>query len=229
MMTRAVRVVAIVAVVAGLVALGRVFGDRLPVFVEWVRGQGALAPVVFVAGYAAAVVVLVPGSLLTLAAGAIFGLRDGVAIVFVGAVAGASAAFLIARHLVRRPFERRLAGDARFAAIDQAVSREGRKIVFLLRLSPIFPFSLLNYGLGLTQVRFADYVAASIGMLPGTFLYVYYGKLAGDVASLAAGAATPKGTGYWLVLGLGLAATVAVTVLITRLARRALASEAGVS
>lgn len=228
-MTRAVRVVAIVAVVAGLVALGRVFGDRLPVFVEWVRGQGALAPVVFVAGYAAAVVVLVPGSLLTLAAGAIFGLRDGVAIVFVGAVAGASAAFLIARHLVRRPFERRLAGDARFAAIDQAVSREGRKIVFLLRLSPIFPFSLLNYGLGLTQVRFADYVAASIGMLPGTFLYVYYGKLAGDVASLAAGAATPKGTGYWLVLGLGLAATVAVTVLITRLARRALASEAGVS
>lgn len=228
-MTRAVRVVAIVAVVAGLVALGRVFGDRLPVFVEWVRGQGALAPVVFVAGYAAAVVVLVPGSLLTLAAGAIFGLRDGVAIVFVGAVAGASAAFLIARHLVRRPFERRLAGDTRFAAIDQAVSREGRKIVFLLRLSPVFPFSLLNYGLGLTQVRFADYVAASIGMLPGTFLYVYYGKLAGDVASLAAGAATPKGTGYWLVLGLGLAATVAVTVLITRLARRALASEAGVS
>lgn len=228
-MTRAVRVVAIVAVVAGLVALGRVFGDRLPVFVEWVRGQGALAPVVFVAGYAAAVVVLVPGSLLTLAAGAIFGLRDGVAIVFVGAVAGASAAFLIARHLVRRPFERRLAGDTRFAAIDQAVSREGRKIVFLLRLSPVFPFSLLNYGLGLTQVRFADYVAASIGMLPGTFLYVYYGKLAGDVASLAAGTATPKGTGYWLVLGLGLAATVAVTVLITRLARRALASAAGVS
>lgn len=228
-MNRAVRVVAIVAVIAGLVALGRLFGDRLPLFVEWVRGQGALAPVVFVAGYAAAVVALVPGSLLTLAAGAIFGLRDGVAIVFVGAVAGASAAFLIARHLGRRPFERRLAGDSRFAAIDQAVSREGRKIVFLLRLSPIFPFSLLNYGLGLTRVRFADYVAASIGMLPGTFLYVYYGKLAGDVASLAAGAATPKGTGYWLVLGLGLAATVAVTVLITRLARRALASEAGVS
>lgn len=228
-MNRVVRVVAIVAVVAGLVALGRVFGDRLPVFVEWVRGQGALAPVVFMAGYAAAVVALVPGSLLTLAAGAIFGLRDGVAIVFVGAVAGASAAFLIARHLVRRPFERRLAGDTRFAAIDQAVSREGRKIVFLLRLSPIFPFSLLNYGLGLTRVRFADYVVASFGMLPGTFLYVYYGKLAGDVASLAAGAATPKGVGYWLVLGLGLAATVAVTVLITRLARRALASEAGVS
>ncbi len=228
-MKRVVRVAAIVTVVAGLVALGRVFGDRLPVFIEWVRGQGALAPVVFMAGYAAAVVALVPGSLLTLAAGAIFGLRDGVAIVFVGAVAGASAAFLIARHLVRRPIERRLAGDPRFAAIDQAVSREGRKIVFLLRLSPIFPFSLLNYGLGLTRVRFADYVAASIGMLPGTFLYVYYGKLAGDVASLAAGAVTPKGTGYWLVLGLGLAATVAVTVLITRLARRALASEAGVS
>ena len=97
-------------------------------------------------------------------------------------------------------------------------------IVFLLRLSPAVPFTLLNYLLGLTRVRFRDFVIASVGMLPGTLLYVYYGKLAGDVAAAAGGAATPHGTAHYAVLGLGLVATIAVTVLITRLARRALDS-----
>ena len=91
----------------------------------------------------------------------------------------------------------------------------------------MFPFSLLNYGLGLTQVRFADYIVASIGMLPGTLLYVYYGKLAGDVAALAGGAAPEKGAGYYAVLGLGLVATVVVTTLVTRTARRALKQATG--
>src|SRR5262249_129502 len=123
--------------------------------------------------------------------------------------------------------ERRLARNPRFAAIDRAVGAEGRKIVFLLRLSPVFPFNLLNYGLGLTQVRFADYVVASIGMLPGTVLYVYYGKLAGGVAALAGGAAPQKGPGYYAVLVLGLVATVVVTTLVTRTARRALKEVTG--
>ena len=124
----------------------------------------------------------------------------------------------MARGLV----EKRLAGNARFRAIDQAIAGHGRKIVFLLRLSPLFPFSLLNYALGLSQVRLLDYVVASVGMLPGTVLYVYYGKLAGDVAAAAAGGATEKGTGYYVVLGMGLVATIAVTTIITRVARRAL-------
>lgn len=223
------RVVLVMAAVAALVFLGRHFGDRIPAFAEWVGRQGALGPLVFVAGYAVATVALVPGSLLTLAAGAIFGLAEGVALVFVAAVLGASLAFLIARHGARGVVERRLAGDPRFAAIDAAVGREGRKIVFLLRLSPVFPFSLLNYALGLTRVRFLDYLVASVGMLPGTLLYVYSGKLAGDVAALAGGAPAPRGASYWVVLGLGLAATVAVTVVVTRLARRALSSTAGLS
>jgi uncharacterized membrane protein YdjX (TVP38/TMEM64 family) len=91
----------------------------------------------------------------------------------------------------------------------------------------VFPFSLLNYGLGLTRVRFTDYVLASIGMLPGTLLYVYYGKLAGDVAALAGGVGVRKGAGYYAILGVGLGATVLATALVTHVARKALRQAAG--
>jgi uncharacterized membrane protein YdjX (TVP38/TMEM64 family) len=209
------------------VVLGREVGAWLPRFAAWVDGLGVWGPVVFIAGYVVAVIAFAPGSLLTLAAGAIFGLAHGAVYVFVAATLGASAAFLIARHLARGAIERRLAGNARFAAIDRAVGAEGRKIVFLLRLSPAFPFNLLNYALGLTGVRFVDYLLASVGMIPGTLLYVYYGKLAGDVAALAGGAPVEKGATYYVVLGLGLLATVAVTALVTRTARRALSEATG--
>ena len=211
------------AVVAALFVLGRKAGAEIPRFAQWVDGLGALGPMVFIAGYALAVVAFVPASVLTLAAGAIFGLASGVVYVFCAATLGSALAFLVSRYVARGAVERRLAGNESFAAIDQAVAAQGRKIVFLLRLSPAFPFTLLNYALGLTRVRFADYVAASIGMLPGTLLYVYYGKLAGDVAALAGGAAVQKDGNYYLVLGLGLVATIAVTAVVTRTARRALA------
>ncbi len=133
----------------------------------------------------------------------------------------------MARYVAREAIERRIAGNPKFAAIDRAVGNEGRKIVFLLRLSPAVPFTLLNYALGLTRVRFADYLVASAGMLPGTFLYVYYGKLAGDVAALAGAPAAARGAGYYVVLALGLAATLAVTVVVARTARRALADAGG--
>ena len=118
-----------------------------------------------------------------------------------------------------RPGYRAIAG---FASIDRAVEREGFKIVLLLRLSPVFPFNLLNYALGLTKVRVRDYVAACVGMIPGTLLYVYYGRLAGDVAALAAGASADRGAEYWTVLIVGLVATLAVTTVVTRIARAAL-------
>jgi uncharacterized membrane protein YdjX (TVP38/TMEM64 family) len=99
------------------------------------------------------------------------------------------------------------------------------KIVLLLRLSPVFPFNLLNYGLGLTRVRFLDYLLASIGMLPGTLLYVYYGMVAGEVAAAVGGAAVERGPAYWTLLAIGLLATVAVTAVVTRIARRAFRQE----
>ncbi len=221
------RLLLIGAAVALLVILGRQAGIYLPQFVAWVESLGVWGPVVFVVGYVVAAVAFVPGSILTLAAGAIFGLGKGVVIVFIAAMLGSAAAFLVARYLARPAIERRLAGNTRFAAIDRAVGAQGRKIVFLLRLSPVFPFNLLNYALGLTKVRFLDFFIASAGMLPGTLLYVYYGKLAGDVAALAGGAAVAKGPEYYAVLVLGLVATIVVTTIVTRIARRALQEVAG--
>jgi uncharacterized membrane protein YdjX (TVP38/TMEM64 family) len=196
-------------------------------FAAWVEGLGVWGPLVFVAGYAVAVIAFVPASLLTLAAGAVFGIAAGTAYVFVAATVGASLAFLVSRYLARRAVEQRLAGDARFAAIDRAIGAQGRRIVFLLRLSPAFPFNLLNYALGLTSVRFIDYFVASLGMLPGTLLYVYSGKTIGDVATLAGGASPERSASYYALLCVGLVATAVVTVLVTRIARRALDDATG--
>ena len=184
---------------------------------------GPLGPILFVGLYIVACVFLLPGSVLTLGAGAIFGFVQGAVATSVGATLGATCAFLVGRYLARDWVARRVAGNAKFAAMDEAVAREGWKIVFLTRLSPVFPFNVLNYAFGLTRVRLRDYFFASwLGMIPGTFLYVYIGSLAGDLASLGAGN-RERGLGEWIMYGVGLAATVAVTVFITRLAREALA------
>jgi len=216
------RTIGIALLVAALFALGRVAGDRVPEAAAGVEGLGWWAPAAFIVAYALATVAFVPGSLLTLAAGALFGVIHGTAIVFVAASTGAALAFGVSRHLARAAIERRLAGNERFAAVDRAVARNGLKIMLLLRLSPVFPFNLLNYALGLTRVRFGDYLIACIGMLPGTLLYVYYGALAGEVAALAGGATAENGAGYYSLLVVGAIATVAVATVVTRTARRAL-------
>lgn len=221
------RVLVGVAAVVALAALGRQFGVFLDRFVDWVEGLGALGPAAFILGYVAATVAFIPGAVLTLAAGAVFGLGPGVVYVMIGATAGSSLAFLLARSVAREAIARRLAGNPKFAAIDRAVGREGFRIVLLLRLSPVFPFNMLNYGLGLTNVRFADYVLASIGMLPGSLLYTYSGFLAGDVVRLAGNAGPERGPGYYAVVALGLAATVTVAALVTRTARRAIREATG--
>jgi uncharacterized membrane protein YdjX (TVP38/TMEM64 family) len=221
------RIAAGLVLVVVLLLLGRTAGGYLPRFAQWVESLGALGPIVFIVGYVLATIAFAPGSILTLAAGAIFGLVEGVIYVFIAGSLGASAAFLIARYVAREPIERRLRNNPRFRVIDRAIGRQGRKLVFLMRLSPAFPFNLLNYALGLTNVRFVDYLVASVGMIPATILYVYYGKLAGDVAVAASGAAQERGIGYYAVLVLGLLATIAVTTIVTRTARRALAEEVG--
>ena len=220
----AAKALAVVAAIGALWILGRRLGDAIPAFQAWIDGLGAWGPVAFVAGYAAAVVAFVPGSALTLAAGAAFGVARGTAYVFVAASLGACAAFLVARHLARAAVERRIAGDRRFAAIDRAIGGQGLRIVLLLRLSPVFPFNLLNYALGLTRVRFVDYAVGCLGMLPGTFVYVYSGSLAAEVATAASGAGAGGGAAQRAFFVAGLVATIAVTALVTRTARRALAA-----
>jgi uncharacterized membrane protein YdjX (TVP38/TMEM64 family) len=213
--------------IAALVALGRVGGGYIQPFAQWVDGLGFWGPAVFSLGYVIAVVAFVPASLLTLGAGAIFGIAEGVICVFFAATVGSCLAFLVSRYLARAAIERKLEGEPKFAAIDRAVAEDGLKIVFLLRLTPVVPFNLLNYALGLTRVRFAHYAIASVGMLPGTLLYVYSGKLAGDVATLAGNPSVARGWGYYSLLALGLAATLAVAMVVTRSARRALAEATG--
>lgn len=213
--------VALVALVA-LFFVGDDVAAYIPAFANWVEGLGFWGPVVYAIGYAAATVAMVPGSLLTLAAGAVFGLAKGIATVFIGASAGATMAFLVSRYAARSWVEHRLEGHDRFAAIDEAIGEEGLKIAVLLRLSPVFPFNLLNYALGLTRISLRDYVIAHLGMLPGTLLYVYYGRVAGVVAEVATGVESGRGVGYWTSLILGLAATIVVTAIVTRIAGRAL-------
>jgi len=224
---RFAKVALLLLCLALLVVAGRAAGASVVAFAAWVERLGAWGPVVFIAGYIVACVAFVPGTVLTLAAGVLFGLVKGVLYVIIAATLGSSAAFLVSRYLAREAIARRLAGNARFAVIDQAIAGQGLKIVLLLRLSPLFPFNLLNYGLGLTRVRFVDYLVASIGMVPGTVLYVYYGTAIGGIAQLAAGVRPPGGTAGAVILGLGLVATIAVTLLVTRIARRALQRATG--
>jgi len=171
-------------------------------------------------------VALLPASIVTLGAGVVFGIVKGSLLVFIGAMIGATVAFLVGRYLARDWVAKRIASRPTFQTIDSAIAKEGRKVIFLLRLSPVFPFNLLNYGLGLSQVSLPDYVLGTVGILPGTIMYVYLGSLVGSLAMLGAGGddvPDPQAAAIqWILRGMGLVATVAVTVYITRIAQRAL-------
>jgi uncharacterized membrane protein YdjX (TVP38/TMEM64 family) len=190
--------------------------------VSHVRKLGAIAPLGFIAVYIVAVVALVPAAWLTVAGAALFGLTRGALYGFCGAVLGSTAAFLLGRHGARHFVARYAERVPHMMAIDRAVAAQGRRIVFLLRLSPIVPFNFLNYALSLTAVSLGDFLIASVGMIPGTLMYAYYGKVTAEAAELAGQAQVGRDASYYALLVVGLAATVAATILLTRAARRAL-------
>ena len=193
-------------------------------FNDWVGQMGVAGIFVFIGVYAVATVLLAPGAILTIGAGFAFGLWKGFLAVSAGATLGASLAFLVARFIARGKIEAIAKGNEKFRKIDNAIGRQGAKLVFLLRLSPVIPFNLSNYFYGLTGVKFWPYVLASwIGMMPGTFLYVYIGT-AGKAAVVAAagGEAITHSWQYWTFLSVGLAATIIVTIWVTKIARNAL-------
>ena len=195
--------------------------EWLSAFQQWVAGTGLWGGVVYALVYVVCALLFVPGSLLTIGAGLVFGPWWGTVIVSAASTATAALAFLIARHLARERVAAAARRNPRFEAIDRAVAEKGWKVVALLRLSPVVPFSLSNYLYGLTPVGFAPYVLTSwIAMLPGTLLYVWLGAAGGA----AAGAGREeRGPLEWAMLGAGLLATVVVTVLLTRAARAQLA------
>ena len=198
--------------------------DWLTNFNNWVGQMGVAGIVVFIIVYAVATVLLAPGSILTIGAGFAFGLWKGFLAVSAGATLGAALAFLVARFIARDKVEAIAQRNEKFRRIDKAIGEKGAKLIFLLRLSPVIPFNLSNYFYGLTSVKFWPYVFASwIGMIPGTFLYVYIG-VAGKAAVITAtgGEAVKPGWQYWTFLGVGLAATVVVTIWVTKIARDSL-------
>jgi uncharacterized membrane protein YdjX (TVP38/TMEM64 family) len=190
----------------------------------WVDSLGAVGAIAFIIIYIVATVAFFPGSILTLGAGVVFGVVLGSFYVFIGATIGATAAFLVGRYLARGWVANKIADNSKFRAIDEAVGREGLKIVLLTRLSPIFPFNLLNYAYGVTGVSLKDYVLGSLGMIPGTMMYVYIGSLAGNLATIGTAAQPTNPTLQWIIRIVGFIATVAVTLYVTKIARQALAS-----
>jgi uncharacterized membrane protein YdjX (TVP38/TMEM64 family) len=224
-MTTLLKILAAVIGVALLVTVGREVPKVLPPFTAWVASLGAWGPLAFIAGYSIAPVVFAPAFILTLAGGAIFGFVNGVIYVMIGATIGSTLAFLTGRYLARHFVEGLLKRDPRLMQIDRAVERHGFRLVALLRMSPAVPFVLLNYALGLSRVKLVDYVAGSIGMLPVVAMYVYSGKVAGDLATLAAGTAQPRGPLYYTMIAFGFITTVIVTIVVTRIAKQAIDQE----
>jgi uncharacterized membrane protein YdjX (TVP38/TMEM64 family) len=195
--------------------------DWLPSLIKQIAELGRWAPLLFIAVYVVASIILAPAFLLTFSAGAIFGLWRGTVYVYIGAVLGSSAVYALAAPLARSRLLQWVDRDPRMAAARQAVVDRSAWIMFLLRLSPLVPYNLLNYALALSGVRYRDFLVASIGMIPAIVMYVYYGKVVGDVAVLAAGVAPPRGPEYYALLIVGLISTIAATTLITRAARKA--------
>jgi uncharacterized membrane protein YdjX (TVP38/TMEM64 family) len=186
-----------------------------------IKSYGALAPVIYALVYVVATLLLIPGSVLTLGAGPLFGFWQGLLIVVVSANLAAFCAYLLARTALRGRVAQWAATNPKFNALDRAIGQNGFKMVLLSRLSPAFPFTLLNYLLGLTKVSPGAYMLANlIGMLPGTFLYVYLGATAGD--ALTANGNQSVAWGQYALRIVGLLATLAVVALVTRIARKAI-------
>ena len=217
------RIAVLAAVVVGLAVAAKFlplkdYAERL---LEWVDGLGVWGPVTVIVIYVAACVFMLPGSILTLGAGFLFGPWWGTVTVSIASTLGASAAFWVGRTVARDWIGGKVAGNRKFAAVDEAVGKQGFKMVLLTRLSPVFPFNLLNYAFGLTKVRFRDYVLASwIGMLPGTIMYVYIGSAFKSLAEVA-GEREKSALEHVFFWG-GLVVAIVVAVFVTRVARRAL-------
>jgi uncharacterized membrane protein YdjX (TVP38/TMEM64 family) len=199
-------------------------------FNGWVCQMGVAGIFIFIGFYAGATVLLVPGSILTIGAGFAFGLWEGFLAVSAGSTLGAALAFLVARFVARHKVETIARQNEKFRRIDNAMGKEGAKLIFLLRLSPVIPFNVSNYFYGLTAVKFWPYMLASwIGMMPGALLYVYIGVAGKAAVSVAASSeVVSHGWQYWTFTSIGLIATIIVTICVTKIARDALRkTEAG--
>jgi uncharacterized membrane protein YdjX (TVP38/TMEM64 family) len=216
------KLILLLVVVIGLSILAKVLPIKgwIVSFIDRVQQLGPLGVIVFIVTYALATVLFLPGWIFTVSAGLVYGIAKGTAIALTGATIGATLAFLVARYFVRDSVEQFARKNPRFKAIDDAIGINGWKIIGLLRLSPLIPFNFSNYFYGITSVNLGAYVAISaIGMLPGTLVYAYLGAIG---KAGVTGSASGHSKWQYVFLGIGLIATIAVTILISRIAKNAL-------
>ncbi len=197
------------------------FAQWIETISGWVETLGPFGVVGFALVYAVATLLFMPGSVLTISAGLIFGVVLGMLAAWSGAVLGASLAFLVGRYLARSKIEQQTKNNEKFQALDEAIGKRGWKIIALLRLSPLIPFNISNYFYGITKVGFWPYVLASAaGMLPGTLLYVYLGAV--GKAGVSGGGAEQHSPLQYVFFGIGLLVTIGVTIWVSRIAKQAL-------
>ena len=199
--------------------------DWLEGLVKQLADLGAWGPVLFIGIYVLAAITLAPAFILTFSAGAVFGLWRGTMLTYVGAVLGASAVYALAAPLARSRVLGWIDRDPRVAATRRAVVKDSAWIMFLLRLSPLVPYNLLNYALALSGVTYRDYLLASVGMIPAIIMYAYYGTVAGDVTRVLAGVSPRRGIEYYAMMVIGLIATFVATHMISRAAKKAMSEE----
>jgi uncharacterized membrane protein YdjX (TVP38/TMEM64 family) len=193
--------------------------------VDWmhvIQSTGPRGWALFIGLYALCCLLFIPGSVLTIAAGAAYGFWGGSALVLAGNGLGSVLSLLITRLFLRDWMARRIANNPRLKALEKAVADDDLRLVFLTRLSPIMPFSLINYSLGLTKISAWRFLLATeVGAIPATFVYVYMGTLMGNLARIAPDLKQHRPL-EWAFQGAGLALAVGVTIYVTRLATRAL-------
>ncbi|GMN56447.1 hypothetical protein TIFTF001_025566 [Ficus carica] len=216
----------LVGVVGGFAAVGYVYKDQINAFLNqlstFIEGYGPAGYALFVAVYAGLEILAIPAIPLTMSAGLLFGSVIGTIIVSISGTVAASVAFLIARYFARERILKLVEGNKKFLAIDKAIGENGFRVVTLLRLSPLLPFSLGNYLYGLTSVKFVPYVLGSwLGMLPGTWAYVSAGAFGRAIIQDESEIGVVGGNGQLWTLGLGLLATAIAATYVTRLAKDA--------
>ncbi|NET42994.1 TVP38/TMEM64 family protein [Okeania sp. SIO2B3] len=214
-------------VVISLIIVAKYFNlpELLKNILIWIENLGIWSPIAFIIIYNLATLLLIPGLVLTIGGGVIFGVIWGAIYVFFASTLGATIAFIIGRYISRDWVYQQLHQHPKFQVVNLAVLKEGFKIVFLTRLCPLFPFNLLNYAFGVMQVSLKDYILGSLGMIPGTIMYVYIGSIIGDITLIGTSQQPTNFTvevTKWIINIVGLISTVLVTIYLTRLAKKAL-------
>jgi len=220
-MTRKIARIAAQLILAAAILWSLVNRERFDVDVlaDWIAAFGVLAPVVFFFVRMAGAVVLIPGSVMAIAAGVLFGVAAGAAYNLVASTAGAVLAFAVARYIAPAWIEQRLSGGGLLARLVVGVEAEGWRFVAFVRLVPLFPYNVVNYALGLTRIKVSHYTLATlICMIPGDLAYVYMGYAAREAL------AGNKRTWQLGLVALGILASLAFVPRLVRRWRRAKAS-----